>query len=185
MPLLLLLCEWYAERLFPIYVLSRPLHTVTPPPTPIPNPSPASFQQLKIWLMEELTFNYLFCLPCGSVIFTLKVWIEDITNFQWLFGTLFFFVCEVLSPLSQAFFLLWMTYLMIEHTCSFGFIWGLMHLSRWCKLQVHLLDFEPSSGLSKPYKSLGFVPASWTVNVVHILIFIVTWFIIQWCYFYN
>ena len=52
--------------------------------------------------MEELTFNYLFCLPCGSVIFTLKVWIEVITNFSGCLEPCFFFVCEVLSPLSQA-----------------------------------------------------------------------------------
>lgn len=61
-----------------------------------------------------------------------------------------------------------MTYLLIEKIYSFGFIWGLMHLSRWCKLQAHLLDFGLSSGLSKPCKILGFVPASWTVIAVHI-----------------
>lgn len=130
--------------------------------------------------MEELTFNYLFCLPCGSVIFTLKVWIEVITNFIGCLEPCFFSFVKFYLHYPRP----WMTYLMIEHICSFGFIWGLMHLSRWCKLQAHLLDFEPSSELSKPYKSLGFVP-SWTVNVVHTLIFIVTWFIIQWCYFYN
>lgn len=88
MALILLLCERYVERLIPIYVLS-------PPPTT------RGFQQsmeVKTWLLGVIL------LSCGPIIFASKVCVEEITNFQWLFGIFFFFfVYEVLSPLSQAF----------------------------------------------------------------------------------
>jgi hypothetical protein len=57
-----------------------------------------------------------------------------------------------------------------EKYFSFVCIWGHMHLSKWCKLQTHLLEFGLSNGLSKHCKILGFVYTTLTFNAVYTLL---------------